>query len=210
MTKGLGHDYLIMETYFKHWPTNMWIQQHLDLLDAIVKTEKINADDVAEVICEPNFEKRTAYKPEGYSGFVEAQFSIPYCVAAFLLDPEPGPNWYTEEKFKDPKLLDLAGRVKVRGPTVTMRQALTLFRTGTYPEVSVEIITKDGRHLKRGILFPKGHPKNRLTVDEYRDMFRRAASFVLKRDKTEAAIEKILKLEEVSDISEVVNLLHNE
>jgi len=209
MTKGLGKDYLIMETYFKHWPTNMWINQPLDAVDAIVKAEGIKADDVAEVIVEPVFEKRMDYKPEGYSGNVQAQFSIPFCIATMLLEPEPGPNWYTEEKLKDPKLLELASKVKATGPMMKMAEAFVLFRAGDYPEVSVEIVTKDGRRFKETIIFPKGHPKNRMTVDEFKDRFRRAASFALKPDKIESAIEKILNLEEVADVSEIGEAIHN-
>jgi len=209
LTKGLGKDYLIMETYFKHWPTNMWINQPLDAVDAIVKAEKIQVDNVAEVIIEPVFDKRMAYKPEGYSGNVDAQFSIPYCIATMLLDPEPGPNWYTEEKFKDPELLEIAGKVKGAGPTIKMHDAFMLFRAGEYPEITVKITTKDGRHFSETISFPKGHPENRMTVDEFKDRFRRAASFALKPDKIEAAIEKILKLEEVADVSEIGDLMHN-
>jgi len=209
LTKGLGKDYLIMETYFKHWPANMWIQQHLDAVDAMVKTENIEADDIAEIIVTPEFQHRMGFKPEGYSTNLDAQFSIPYCIAVLLLEPQPGPNWYTGKNFKDPKLLEIASKVRATGPTLGMRDAFKLFWAGKYPEVTVTVITKNGKRLTETVLFPKGHTRNRLTYDEYIRRFRRAASFILKPDNIEQAIEKILKLEELDDILEITALIHN-
>jgi len=207
--KNLGKDYLIMETYFKHWPTNMWINQPLDGIDAIMKKYGVKPEDVEQIIVRPEIQFRMAYRPEGYGSIVDAEFSIPYCMAVLMYEPEPGPNWYTEDKLKDPEILELAGKVKAEGPVVMLNKAFILFREGEYPHVSVEVKTKDGRLLKEDVPFPKGHPRNRMTVDEYKDRFRRAASFTLKPDKIEAATEKILKLEEVEDVSEISDLVHS-
>ena len=206
--KNLGKDYLIMETYFKHWPTNMWINQPLDGIDAIMKKYKVKAGDVEQIIVRPEMQFRMAYRPDGYESIVDAEFSIPYCIAVLMYNPEPGPNWYTEEKFKDPKILELAGKVKAEGPVQALNDAFIQFREGTYPCMSVEVKTKDGRSFKRDVPFPKGHPQNRMTVDEFKDRFRRAASFMLDSDKIEKAIDKIMKLEEVKDISEISDLVH--
>ena len=212
MTKGLGKDYLIMEILFKRWPVNAWVQQYLDIVDAIMKEEKVRADDVAEIIVSPSLTQmstRMIHRPEGYLGLVDAEFSIPYCLAAMLLDPEPGPNWFADEKLKDPKILKLASKVRATGLELSPWETFKMWREGKFPEASVEIITNDGGHLSKTTHFPKGHPKNRFTYDEHRDHFRRAASFTLKPDKIEAAMEKILKLEEVADVSEVIELVHD-
>ena len=213
MTKGLGKDYLILETLFKHWPVNMWVQQYLDMLDAMMKEDKVRADDVSEIIVSPNMQheqaNRMIHRPEGYLGMTDAEFSIPYCLAAMLLDPEPGPNWFTDEKLKDPKILELASKVRGTGPLVLPTKSFRLFQEGKYQEAGLEVITKDGRYLSKSITFPKGHSKNRFTYDEYRGHFRRAASFMLKPGKVEAAMEKVLKLEEVDNVSEVTELVHN-
>jgi 2-methylcitrate dehydratase PrpD len=213
MTKGLGRDYLIMEMVFKHWPANMWIQQHLDIVDAIMKEERVRADDVAEIIVSPSIVKAGGlmiYRPEGYLGLIDAQFSIPYCLAAILLDPEPGPNWFTDEKLNDPKVLELASKVRVVGPEFSAKDLIEMWqREGKFVEVRDEIITKDGRRISRAIHFPKGHPRNPFTYDEHRELFRLSASFMLKPNEIEKAMEKILKLEEVDDVSEMTELMHN-
>ncbi|MFC1861367.1 MmgE/PrpD family protein [Chloroflexota bacterium] len=211
MTKGLGKDYLIMQTYFKHWPANMWIQQYLDIVDAIIKEDSLKADEVSEIIVSPSMQQKSSrmiHRPEGYLGIMDAEFSIPYCLAVLLHDPQPGPNWFTDDKLKDPEILKLAGKVRATDPEVNPYENFEIFQKGGYPEARVEIITCDGRRLSKSLRYPKGHPKNRLTRDEYKERFRRTASFVLKPDKVEAAIEKIFRLEEMDTVSEVMDLVH--
>jgi 2-methylcitrate dehydratase PrpD len=207
--RDLGEKYLIMETYFKHWPTNMWINQPLDCIDTIMKRDGVTPDEVDEIIVRPTLDRRMVYKPDGYESIFDAEYSIPYCIAVLMHDPEPGPNWYTDEKMKDSKILELTEKVKAEGPLMNMIDAFLEFRAGRYPEVSVEVRTKDGRKILQEIPFPKGHPKNRMTNNEFKDRFRRAASFTLKQDQIEKAIDRILHLEEVEDVSQISDLMHN-
>ena len=125
-------------------------------------------------------------------GAKEAEFSIPFNMATYLLDPKPGPNWYTKEKLTDPELLALAGKVKTVGKTAGLHESFKKFRAGSFPEVTVKIVLKNGKEYSETVRFPKGHPKNRLTFDEGSEMFRRGASFALNAKKTEAAIDRIL------------------
>ena len=150
-----------------------------------------------------------AIKPEGYKSIVDAEFSIPYCIAAMMHDPEPGPNWYTEEKRNDPKIIDLSKKVSFQGKQVTLQGAFEMFRVGTYPEMSVEIFTKDGRSYKETSKLPKGHPRNMMTDQEFQDRFRRQASFALKPATIEKAIDRIMNLDRVADVCEIGDLMHD-
>jgi len=214
MTRGLGKEYLIMETYFKHWPVNMWIQQYMDILDIIIKEDKLRAEDVAEIIVSPSLygDERTtrmAYRPEGYLGMTDAEFSIPYCMAIMLLDPKPGPNWFTDDKLKNPNILELAAKVRGEGPDIITSERFKVFQRGDYVEAKVEVITNSGQHIARSLKFPKGHRRNRFTPYEYQSLFQRAASFVLPQNKIELAMERILRLEEVENVSVIMDSVYN-
>lgn len=214
MTKGLGKDYLIMKTLFKHWPVNMWIQQYMDILDSMIREDNVMADDVAEIIVSPSMygDERTTrmtYRPEGYRGMTDAEFSIPYCMAVMLLYHEPGPHWFSDDKLKDPRILELAGKVRGVGPEIITSKRFKTFQQGDYIAAKVEIKTKGGRHLSKSLHFPKGHPKNHFTPEEYIGLFRNSASFTLQPVKIEKALEKVLNLEELADVSEVMDLVHN-
>jgi 2-methylcitrate dehydratase PrpD len=207
-TENLGKDFTIMRTLIKHWPSNMWIQTPLDNLDSIVRTHRIKPSEIAEISISPQFEHRMGYMPKGYDTITEAQFSIPYCLANYIFDPDPGPNWYTKKKRQDPKILELAAKVKGTGPAQGLQASMQMLSEGSFPEVTIKIMLKDGKEFINTLRFPKGHPGNMMTEDEYKERFRRAASFALKPKKIEKAIETILKLEKVNDMSAIGEILH--
>lgn len=205
--KGLGQDYLIMETYMKHWPSNMWIQQPLDALDLIIEKHGVGAAEIEEIIVSPRFQHRTYFREGGYDSVVDAEFSIPYCMAIRLLERAPGPNWYSEERFKDETVLELARRVKSVGPEMKMAEAFDLFRGGSYPEVKVLVRTRGGESYTEDVKFPKGHKQNTYTEREIANHFLHGASFTLPEDDAQKALERILNLESVEDVSEITALL---
>ena len=209
LDKGLGKDFFIMETLYKHWPTNMWIQQQLDGIDTIMKKYKVGPEDVKQIVVSPEMENRMAFEPDGYKSLVDAEFSIPYCIAALMYNPKPGPDWYTEENRKDPKIVELSGKVKADGPIQTLQGAFELFQSGDYPLVTVELTALDESVYKEEVPLPKGHPGNMMTDEEFKDRFRTAASYVLDSDKIEKAIDKIMNMEELDNACEIADLMHN-
>lgn len=207
--RNLGKDYLIMETLFKHWPTNMWIQQPLDGIDTLMKKHNITPDEVKQIVVSPEIENRMAFHPEGYKSLVDAEFSIPFCIATLMHDPEPGPNWYTEEKRNDPKIIELSGKVKAEGEIVSLQGAFEMFRAGTYPHFTVEITTNADRVQREDVPHPKGHPKNMMTDEEFKVRFLRASSFAIKPETAEKAFDMIMDLENVDNVSQIAELMHD-
>jgi 2-methylcitrate dehydratase PrpD len=171
-----------------------------------MKEEPIKVEDIVEIIVEPRFEKeasRMIYRPNGYQSITDAQFSIPYCIAAFLLDPKPGPNWFSDERLEDPDVLRIAAKVKAKGLDMSPLDAFALFQNGDYPRASVEIITANGSRVSKVLPFPKGHPKNKLSEEEFKSRFKETASFVLKTGQIDQIMDKVLALEDVEDINEI-------
>ena len=210
MLRNLGTEYLIMETLIKCWPANMWIQQYLDIVDDILKRQKLTSDEIAEIRVSPSYQKvssRMIYRPEGYQSIMDAQFSIPYCIACLFLDSTPGPNWFTEDRLKDPVLLNLAGKIKAIGPEMHPLKAFQMFREGEYPEAGVEIITTHGEHIKQFLPYPKGHPKNRLSRNEVVHRFRQFTSHILTSTRIDQIVDEVLQLEKLDDLSDLMALL---
>jgi 2-methylcitrate dehydratase PrpD len=207
--RNLGKDYLIMETYIKHWPVNMWVNQPLDALDTIIKKYAITEQDIEEIVVNPQVQARMEFEPDGYRSIADAEFSIPYCLAMLLRHPVPGPSWYIDSYLRDPKILELASKVRAEGPVLRLNDAFIMFREGKYPLMSVAVKTKKGKLYKEEIPFPKGHPQNPMTVEEFKERFRIMTSPVLKQNNIEMALEKVMNLEKIEDLHELVGLLHN-
>ena len=212
MSKDLGEDFLIMQTLFKRWPVNMWVQQFLDMADDIRCSESFEVDDIETIVVTPNFQKtsgasRMIIRTDRYLGTTDAQFSIPFCVAKFLLDPTPAADWFRAESLEDPQVIELATKVSGAGEMTSPLDAFALFQNGDYIQASIEIGLKGGKTITRNTHFPKGHPRNRMSVDELTDIFRHTAKRTMTADRIEQAIDAVLSLEEASNLENVAGLL---
>lgn len=212
MTRGLGERFLIRQTLFKRWPVNMWVQQFLDMMDDIRRTERFDADDVVSIVVSPNFQKtagasRMIKRPEGYLSTTDAQFSIPFCIARYLLDPAPSADWFDPRSLRDPATLALAAKVDASGEMTSPLEAFALFQKGDYVRAAIRITLRDGRTIDRQTHFPKGHPQNRMSVRELSDLFRVAAAGSLDAGRIERIIETTLRLEAADSLQELADLL---
>ena len=207
--KDLGTRYLIMDTLLKHWPTNMWVQASLDIMDAFMKEDGITADDIDEIIVDPPTQMRMTLRPEVYEKIIEAQYSIPYCIAALLLDPTPGAQWYTAERMHDPELLALASKVRP-GPSneQDLQVSFNTFQDGDFVDKTITVKCKDGRVLTRSCNYPKGHPKNQMTMDEVCERFRVQTRNALTPERAEEILDTLRNIENMDDMSHIGEILH--
>ncbi len=130
------------------------------------------------------------------STFVSAQFSIPYVVAACLLDRTLGPRQLTEKRMADEAIIALTQKVRVHTDVELNRR---------YPDVTasrVTVLLNDGRHFERQIDIPKGDPRDPMTDADIADKVR---SFAGNREpaRIEEVIGLILNLESVTDMGEI-------
>lgn len=208
--RNLGSEYLILETLFKRWPANMWIQQPLDALDALKAVHGFGAGDIAEIVVDPNFRVRMTWEPDGFDGMLQAQYSIPYCLAARALDLEPGPDWFSAEARKNPQLNELAGKVRAEGEVVEMFGAFEQFVAGGYPEVHLTVRLHDGRELRHRLRFPKGHACRPFGMDETEALAERCLAGVLTRKGCRQVIDAVRNLETLGQAGELTEGLRSE
>lgn len=202
LNKNLGTSFYMLDVLVKHWPTNMWVNTPVEIVDLLVREHGIDYHDIESITINPPTQYRMHYEKDGFDTLMSAQFSIPYVIAARLKEPQPGPNWYTPEMFKDPELLELAGRIKP-GPDKedTLLGCFNIFQSGSHPEKTVTILMKDGTVYEKTQRTHKGHPLDMLSREEFCNRFRREASFALSPEQTESIIDFVLNLEQVQDMS---------
>lgn len=207
LDKELGERFMLMEMLIKHWPANMWLQNPIEAVLDIMKNHEINVDEIEEVIVDPPMEFRMHHRPEGYESLLDAEFSTPYVMAVAMLNPVPDWNWFSEENMKNPRVLELAGKVK-SGPSETLT-LLGAFDTylgsdGTdFPTRTITVKMKDGKMYEESVKFPKGHPMNMLTREEFHELFLHQASYCISKEKAEGLFEFIMNLEKQPDFSKI-------
>lgn len=208
-TKDIGEKYLIMETMLKHWPADMWLQTIVELGYGIVTQNEIAPENIKEIIVKPGIDGRMDISDDGFNSITKAQYSIPFVLAAMVFDHKPGAHWYTFENMTNPKVIDLAKKVKRSDDSPdSLTTGLKMFTEGTYPLNTIGIKTKDGRIFEESMDCPFGHPKNMMAPKQFAESFRIQASPVLSDDKTNKAIDILLNLENCKDISSLEWMLH--
>ena len=209
-TKDLGEKWLIEETYIKHWPANMWVQTPLELLDALYKEEKFQAEDVKEIRLNPTTSLTRLNYRETAKTTLDAQFNLSFCLAAYLLNQEPSAYWFTKDQLDREEVLTLADKVKSIGDVKIPTDNFDVFKAGSFPEMTLEIDLKNGKTLSKTIRFPKGHPQNNTTLDEEKELFKKVAVPVIGKEKAEGFLEQIDRLEELESLEQAAAYLSRE
>jgi 2-methylcitrate dehydratase PrpD len=146
-------------------------------------------------------EKRKKHRPEGV---VDAQFSIPYTVAATLVSGGLSLEEFTDAKICSEEILDMAARVKT-----ILTPEFDQGPMDVKPQV-VDIVMRDGKVFSQKVIYPKGNPNNPVTSEELIKAFRGMASYAAKplgAAKIDDAIALALRLEEVDNVAELAKLL---
>jgi 2-methylcitrate dehydratase PrpD len=202
ITDRLGEHYTLMDVYFKPHTACRHTHGAAQAVLGLVRENLFDPQEVESVdVHTYGIAQLAVGKPisEGDS-FVTAQFSIPYVVAATLLDGELGPKQLTEERVADPVLLDLSKKVRVHCDDELNR---------VYPEKTssrVEIFLEGRRKLVKQVDIPKGDPRDPMTLE---DLAEKVKLFSGDRDPAGVGkvIEQTVDLEKVDNIRELLELV---
>lgn len=136
---------------------------------------------------------------------VEAQFSIPYTVAAAWIDGPLGMSHFTDEGLQRTDILDLASRVR---PYVD--EEIDREWSRFVPPARVTVRFRDGQTVETRVNYPKGHPQNMMTEQEFAAKTHDCATYVateLPQDTAVRLIATVARLESLADISELVGVV---
>lgn len=182
-TRGLGTDYEMRRNGFKQYSSLASSQTSVDALRAIRAKHKIKGEDVAKVLIKTTeVVHRHCGWPYVPAETITAQMNLPYTAAVTLLEGNAFVDQYTDEKLRDPKILDLADRIEVK-----VDPKLDALGPDEMRAVNVTVTMKAGERLNHQQLYRSGHWKNPLSDETLREKFRDLAGRVL----TPAAVKSI-------------------
>jgi len=127
-----------------------------------------------------------------------ADHSSYYLTAIAVIDREIGPDQFTPEKYRDPRVLELIDKV-----TLTGDPSLDKAR----PAGISEIITKDGQKYRLRVDHPRGHARNPMTDEEIIDKFKSMVSAHMEENHMKQTIEAVFELENMDDIGKLTELM---
>lgn len=206
----LGKRFEGVNLSFKPYPSCRYTHTAIDATLNLLREHRIDADAVASItvgvnqhayqnVCMP-----LAVKTRPVS-VVDAQFSIPYCVATALVKKDVLIQDFAEREMRNPRVLALAQKVR---PLVDAE--IEARHAGQMSPALVSITLQDGRTLCARKDAPRGSPEDPMSFGELVEKFRRCADECggrLPAAGIEAAIDMVRNLESLSDVRELMNAL---
>jgi 2-methylcitrate dehydratase len=191
---GLGESYKIMECSMKAFPCEALSHVHITAVLNAIKDNDIAYDNAEEVtvttiarVCDILFDP-TKYRPESRE---TADHSLPYCMTAAIVDRKVTTQSFSDEKIHDPKIREVIDRIK--GEASEEFDAM-------FPEKQpskVVVKTKDGREFSEYREYPKGDPREPMTMEDLDNKFEALAIEIMSKEKIAEVKETIFTCEEM-------------
>lgn len=134
---------------------------------------------------------------------LQAKFCLEYCVAVALLDGSVGLRQLTDSRVLAADVQDLLQKVNVH-----VRDIQDEGRASSLPH-SVTVKLKDGKHYSLETSAAKGEPDNPLQDDELVAKYRDCARTLVPGDKVERCLDMLTHLDELSDMTQLMDMVTN-
>lgn len=192
---GLGKSWKILECSMKAFPTEALTHTHLSCTLKVVVNNNISYDQIEsvtlttlaqayDILFDPH-----KYRPESRE---TADHSLPYCIAAALVDHKITTQSFSDEKLKDPRIWEVIDRIKGE-PSQEFEKMFPAKQPS-----KVVIKTKDGREFSEYLEYPKGDPREPMTMEDLENKFNGLSADVLDIKRQEEIKDLIFNCEKES------------
>jgi 2-methylcitrate dehydratase len=130
-----------------------------------------------------------------------ADHSFYYLAAAALSDGEISEAQFAPGRWLQSEMREIMERVSIRTDA-----SLNKYTPGSYPAV-VKLILQSGESREAEVIFPKGHPNNRMSPAEVDAKFRSCARARVASARQDKIIGKARELEKLKSVAELMNEL---
>ncbi len=195
LTENLGESWQIMECGMKAFPTEALSHTHLTCAIKVMKNNNLDYTDIEEVkvttlaqaydiLFDP-----AKYRPESRE---TADHSLPYCLAVALVDKKVTTESFSDEKLKDPRIFEVIDKIKGE-PSLEFEKMFPAKQPSR-----VVIKTKDGNVYEEYVEYPKGDPREPMTIEDLENKFNSLSGYLLSSEKQQEIKEMIFSCEEMN------------
>jgi 2-methylcitrate dehydratase len=207
LTDGLGDSWRITRCGMKAFPTEALTHTPISAVLDLVKANDLHPEQVekiqirslaraADILSDPSkYDPRTRET---------ADHSLPYVIAAALVERQVTPAQFTGKKIMDPSI-----RAQLRKVEVVADPEIEKVFPGLQ-RVVVNITATDGRVFSKQLDFPKGDPRNPLTDQEVEEKFAALAEGVLSIAAQKKLKDAIWNLENADSVGQVMALMRSD
>lgn len=203
LIKDLGKNYKILECGMKAFPTEALSHTHLTCALKVMINNNLDYTDIDEVrvttlaqaydiLFDPH-----KYRPESRE---TADHSLPYCLAAAIVDKKITTESFSDEKLKDKRIFEVIDKIKGE-PSIEFEK---MFPAKQPSKVVIKTIA--GQEYSEYIEYPKGDPREPMTIEDLENKFNALSSELLSKERQNDIKEMIFNCEELT-INEFMNKL---
>jgi 2-methylcitrate dehydratase len=204
LTDGLGESWRITQCGMKFFPTEALTHAPISAVLDLVKSNDLKPENVAKIQIRSLARAADILSdPSKYDPHTKetADHSLPYVIAAALVDRQVTPAQFALNKIMDPAIRAQLKKVEVVADPEIEKVFPALQR------VLVNITTTDGTTFSKQLDYPKGDPRNPLSDSEIEEKFRALAEGVISEKAQTRLIEAIWSLEKCSSVTRLMALM---
>ncbi len=215
LVENLGSEYELIDLSFKPWPACALAHTYIDAMLGLRAEHNLRVEDIDKIeVFSGEMSKGLCLPINLAEGKIpqttnDAKRSIPFNVAVAALKGNVQFQDFTQDGMRDPEVLKIAEKVVlVMEPEFDDESILA--KGNGLPPGKIAVTTKQGQVLTKQTDFPYGHHHNPIKAGDIIEKFKDCLEFSPKPmspGNRDLVIEKILNLEEVADVREIIELL---
>jgi 2-methylcitrate dehydratase PrpD len=199
----LGTTWELLETGItvKLYPSCAATHPALDAILAIRAETGLRADEVVAISVDVDSVTPTVLIHSRPATGLEAKFSMPFCVAAAVVDGRVEADTFTDQRVREPRIARVMHRIAMLVDREFDGTAAPLTRA------RVRISLSGGRVLSREALGARGYPEQPASRSELDAKFIACARVSLAAAAAERSLERLRSLDHVVDVRSVLQTL---
>jgi 2-methylcitrate dehydratase PrpD len=204
LTEKLGREWKILKAVeYKPYPCCRDFHVALDCLMKIIDENNLTPEEIEKVKIQTHpAVTQPSHMTKQILDHMDAQFSLPYCIAAAAYRVSL-PEWQDPDRIKEPKILRFMDKVFSEAHP----QFFEVQRAEPGSNMTTVEVTAKNRTFKEEAKFARGFSHldfAKMTDEDLVKKFRMNASRTLPKNKVDKAVARLMELEKVGTISEVV------
>ncbi|MFQ5706143.1 MAG: MmgE/PrpD family protein [bacterium] len=204
LVAGLGDRFKILDCSMKAFPTEALTHSHISATLKVVSENDIQPEEIKQVTVTTIARAvDILFDPEKYrpTSRETADHSLPYCIAAAIVDRKVTTEQFEEKRIHDPKIQNVLPKIKGEASEAFEKM---------FPQKQpsrVTIATRDGRTFSCEVDYPKGDPREPMTEEDLDNKFQSLTSNLISRERQRQIKEAIWELESFAEMGQFMQLL---
>ena len=204
LTGHLGDSFKILDCSMKAFPAEALTHSHISAALKVIAENDFTPDDISEVIVTTIARAvDILFDPEKYKpkSRETADHSLPYCIAAAIVDGKITTEQFSLKKIKDPRIQAVLPKIKGEAS-----EEFEKMFPAKQPS-KVRVVLKNGQEFSAQLDYPKGDPREPMSDDDLTNKFKGLCSNLISDSRQDQIKEAIFTLERFDSIKAFMNIL---